>query len=85
MLSYKTKHIVTYTPSLLGTAFFTANFQPDLFNKELSILIKDWLLLLFVTLDNKEIVLYLNDKVVLGVKCKVVISLVLAFGPSARA
>jgi hypothetical protein len=86
MLSYRTEHVVTYTPGPSGTASsFTADFQPDFFDGESSISIGDWLLLLFVTLDNEGVVPHFNNGVVSGVKCKVAMGLVLAPGPSTRA
>jgi hypothetical protein len=86
MLSYRTEHVVTYTPGPSGTASsFTADFQPDFFDGESSISIGDWLLLLFVTLDNEGVVPHFNNGVVSGVKCRVAMGLVLAPGPSTRA
>ena len=86
MFSYKTEHVVTYTPSPSGTASSsTADSQPDFFDGESSISIGDSLLLLFVTLDNEAIIPHLNNGAVSGVRCRVAMGLVLAPGPSAGA
>jgi hypothetical protein len=78
---------LTHTPGPSGTASsFTVDFEPDLFDGESSILIGDWLLLLFVTLDTDATIPYQHDSgSVSGIKCKVAIGLVLAPEPSAGA
>jgi hypothetical protein len=84
LLNFKSEYVLTYTPGPSETASsFTVDFVPDLFDGESSSSIGDWLLLLFVTLDNEGTIPYNHDSgVVSGIKCKVAMGLVLAPEPS---